>query len=131
MVEIIAEQRFKDALAGWLSDIQDDAVLINVDRPDQVRGTRQGAHGLDDALSVLSEKTEMSRWPIVMIGFLDAADYAHERRWHAVMAYPNVEFARLPLSGDQIKDVITKAKTSNRPLDPLGQRWLEIVPVDD
>lgn len=106
-----------------MADPEGEVGLVFIEMTDSEEGQRSKCRGLDHALDVA-----LDGQPLIITGWQTEVSYSADPRWHAVMAYPNVTFKRLPFSLTEIPGMVDEAKNGEkRPFDRLA---IELTKVD-
>lgn len=117
MITIISDAQMQDTLQKMFGGMDADGFVV------QLEGAYDG-HYLQDAVGIIKalEVAPQGR-PVLMLGWQKPSAYTKMPAWHAALGYPNVSFALLPITAEELKPLLV---TSERCPDPLAIRLVEV-----
>jgi hypothetical protein len=118
--KVVADKLIASILEQTLNEVDPggEASIVMIEHLDDEKHTV--VEEFDAALEIAAEGK-----PLLVTSFWPEAHHAKDPRWHAVMAYPNVKFVRLPFALSDIGKFL-QDKTEERPFDKLAIRLLDI-----
>ncbi len=120
MATIIGEgnvvNHLREALAA---DECGDITAVDVDH--SIGGLATRCQGVVDALAAAQNGK-----PVILVGWMPEHLYAEKPVWHALMAYPNVRFLRLPSLAEELRAAVLDIKPEETCRDRLAVRLYEV-----
>lgn len=118
--KIVADKLIASILEQTLdeADPEGEASIVMIEHLDDEK--HSVVDEFDAALEIAAEGNLL-----LITSFWDEVHHAKDPRWHAIMAYPNVKFVRLPFALSDIEKFL-QDKTEERPFDKLAIRLLDI-----
>lgn len=116
---VLADDTIKETLERAMDEIdpEREAALVFIEYVDSEARNRSDARGLDFVKELAETESK-----VIITGWCRESDYARDPRWHLAMAYPNVEFVRLPFSLKSMKEIMAQFEGERRPFDQLAIR---------